>query len=42
VIVNLTGRDVSNLEERFHTKAVTELPVGEPASSADVVLILGK
>lgn len=42
VIVNLKGRDVSNLEARFGVKAVTELPLGESASTADVVLILGK
>jgi len=42
VIVNLKNRDVSNLEARFGVKAVTQLPIGEPASTADVVVIVGK
>jgi hypothetical protein len=42
VIVNLKGRDVSNLEARFGVKAVAQLPLGELTSTADVVLILGK
>jgi hypothetical protein len=42
VIVNLKGKDVSNLEERFGVKAVSQLPTGESGSTADVVLILGK
>lgn len=41
IIVNLKGKDVSALETKFKVQAVTALPVGEPASSADVVVILG-
>ena len=42
IIVNLTGADVSALENKFGVKAVTSLPEGEAVSSADVVIIVGK
>ncbi len=41
IIVNQKGKDVSVLETKFGVRAVTALPAGEPASSADVVVILG-
>jgi len=42
IIVNLKDKDISNLEERFNVTAITALPLGETASSADVVIILGQ
>lgn len=40
-IINLAGIDVSALETEFNTEAVTELPEGELASEAQVVIIVG-
>lgn len=42
IIVNRTEKDVTGLEKQFNTRAVKDLPAGESASSADVVIILGK
>lgn len=42
ILINITGKDVSGLEKQFSTTAMKELPVGEAASSADVVIIVGK
>jgi hypothetical protein len=39
-VVNLTGKDVSALEKDLGVTAVTVLPEGEPASSADVLIIV--
>ena len=41
VLVNLTGKDVKALEEKFKTTAVDKLPDGEATSTQDVVVILG-
>lgn len=41
IVVNLKGKDVTALETKFKTQAVTTLPAGEASSSADVVVILG-
>lgn len=40
-LVNLTGKDVSALEQAFGVTASTALPEGEVASTADVVIIVG-
>lgn len=42
IIVNLKGRDVSSLENRFKVMAVDVLPQKEASSEADVILILGR
>ncbi len=42
MLINLSSKDVTGLEKQFNTQAVKDLPAGESASSADVVLILGK
>lgn len=39
-VVNLTGKDVSALEKDLGVTAVTTLPAGEAASSADVLIIV--
>src|SRR3989338_3056469 len=41
VLVNVSGGDVSALEERFGVSAVSSLPENEAASPADVVIIIG-
>jgi hypothetical protein len=41
-IINLKNVDVSALETKFGVKALTVLPAGETASTADVVVIVGK
>lgn len=41
VLVNLGGKDVSDLEARFGVSAVDSLPEGEASSAADVVIIIG-
>jgi hypothetical protein len=40
-LVNLKNRNVSALEEKYGVEAVTEMPAGEAASDAEVVLIIG-
>lgn len=40
-LVNLTGKDVSALEQELGVTAVTVLPEGEAVSQADVVIIVG-
>jgi hypothetical protein len=41
VIVNSSGKNVTALEQQFGVTAVTALPEGEAASTADVLVILG-
>ena len=41
VIVNPNGKNVTALEQQFGVTAVTSLPEGEVASTADVLVILG-
>lgn len=41
ILVNLSGKNVSALENILGVKAVTTLPAGEQPSSADVIVILG-
>lgn len=41
VIVNPSGKNVTALEQQFGVTAVTALPEGEAASTADVLVILG-
>jgi hypothetical protein len=41
VIVNPSGKNVTALEQQFGVTAVTTLPEGEAASTADVLVILG-
>lgn len=41
ILVNLTGKDVSVLEQELGITAVTSLPEGEATSQADVIIILG-
>ena len=40
-LVNLTGKDVSVLEQQLGVTAVTVLPEGEAGSASDVVIIVG-
>lgn len=41
ILVNLTGKDVNELEQLFGVIAVTELPEGESTTGSDVLIILG-
>ncbi len=41
ILVNLSGKDINNLEEDLGTQAVNFLPTGETQSTADAVIILG-
>lgn len=41
VLVNLQGKDLSDLAKKFNVEVVTKMPAGEASSSADVVIILG-
>ena len=41
-LYNLTGKNVSLLEAAMGVKAETELPSGEAATTADIVIILGE
>jgi len=41
LLVNLTGVDVSELEDLYGITALVDLPAGETISEADVVIILG-
>jgi hypothetical protein len=41
LLVNLSGKNVSALEEQYGVTAITELPEGEANSQADIVLIIG-
>lgn len=40
-MVNLSGKDMSALEQQFGLTATTTLPAGEEPSEADLVMILG-
>lgn len=42
ILVSLTTKDISGLEKQFGVTAVKVLPQGEPSSTADVVVIVGK
>jgi len=41
ILVNLTNKDISVLEEELGLKAINTMPEGEADSNADVVIILG-
>jgi len=41
MLVNLTGKDISVLEQELGLKAIDTMPTGETDSSADVIIILG-
>jgi len=41
ILVNLTGKDVSGLEQELGITAVTSLPEGETTTQADIVIIIG-
>lgn len=41
VMVNLKGKDVARLKEIFKKEPVNQLPEGEEASTADVLILLG-
>lgn len=42
ILVSLTGKDASSLENKLGVKAVDTLPEGEKLSIADFVIIIGK
>ncbi len=41
MIINLSGKNIQNLENILNVKAINSLPEGESSSSADVVIIIG-
>jgi hypothetical protein len=41
VVVNLKGKDISKLKEVFNKEPVSQMPEGEDASTADVLILLG-
>jgi len=41
MVINLTGKDASKIEQVVGATSVTNMPSGEPSSQADVLIILG-